>query len=519
MRFIDTGRESRSVGSRGRRLGILGLVVLGSAPASALIVSPAVSSRVVAQTGVVTTGGGGTAPKLTQPANVRMLSRSLRTNGTTNVSVGWYDVSTDDVQTVLERQLAPDGAWSVRQTIGPVDYQASATDTGLAPDTRYCYRVTNKSSTGATRTSLPTCVVTQKAGDVPVSRVQLRVVVANVSGGGTDGWVSVALTEPPGNLPTGNFTGINTARDDLATGSDVAYELNVDGVESFRDITRISMGTTSTDAFCVQQIQLLVNGNENNDLTPDSGTVVFDRFYGSAANTCRWVGSTYGSLVITHGELRATPAFAGFAGGQALVSIGKSELESRLEPIIGTLFWQRTDIAWDSDQSHAVTASRKSADTVHVHLDLEAPTGGPNPEVDIDFDVTLSFQFTEADGWNLIFDAHDLTTNVDFSWWVEVLSGLLDPICAPTVAIAQGRDPFLDCISELESHIEDEIEAHFDAPSNELPVVLPEGCIEPTVGVASDVSVRFGCDDFGIGGTGGRVLGTPRIRPRTTLLR
>jgi hypothetical protein len=478
-----------------------------------MILSPAVTSRTVSQTGVVTSGGGGTAPALTSPANVRMLSRSLRPNGTTNVTVGWYDVSTDDVQTVLERQLAPNGAWSVRQTIGPVNYSASATDTGLAPDTRYCYRVTNKSSTGATRTSRSTCVVTQKADDVQVSRAQLRVVVANVPDGGTDapdGSVTVALNERPHFLPTGNFTAINTPRDELEPGSDVTYELQVGGIGAFRDITRISMGTASTDAFCVQRLQLIVNGNQNNGATPGSGTVVYDRYYGNAANTCRWVGSTYGSLVVSHAELRSSPAFTGFTGGQALLSIGADEFESRLEPIIGTLFREQRDVSWDTDQSYAITATQQGNDTLHVHLDLEAHLDGPNPEVDVDFAITLRFEPTASPSeWLLVFDTHSLDTNVDYAWWTELLGGLLDPVCAPIVAVAEGRDPFLDCVSHLEDYIERQVEASFQAPDRKLAVTLPAGCIRPSVGVASDDSIRFGCDAFALAPS--KTLGSFRL--------
>jgi hypothetical protein len=424
-------------------------------------------------------------------------------DGTSIVRVAWYDVSTDDVQSVVER-LEPNGAWTVRQTInGAVTNQSIVTDRGLSPDTRYCYRVTVKGSTGLTKTSTSSaCVVTQKAGDVPVTRAQLRVVVASVSGGGTNGAVSVALTEPPGgNLPTGNFTGINTARAEFKAGSDVLYELNIKGVESFRDITRISVASGSTDAFCVEHVQLVLNNSENNDTTPNSGIVVYDKYFGGTARTCRWVGSTYGPLLVGHAELRATPAFNGFTGGLPLVAIGKRELEARLEPIIGTLFWGRRDVTWDTDQSYAVTVTHSASsgknDSVHVHLDLEGIAEGPNPEVDLDFDVTVKFTPTDSPTvWDVAFDAHDITATADFAWWTELLSGLLDPICVPVVGLAQ-RDAFLDCISHLEDHIEDMIEASFEAPTEKTPITLPNDCIQPSVVVRPTThSIHFACDKF-----------------------
>jgi len=487
-----------------RSLTTLALVVLTSAPAAALVnLSPITS-------GTGTIGGTYTStPIFTQPLNVRTVARQLcdrlpvpptcpAADGTSTATIAWYDKSTTDVQTLVERQLDPNGLWSVRRTItGPVTGDRSIVDTGLAPDRRYCYRVTVKDAAGASRTSSSTCVVTQKAGDVPVTRAQLRVVLANVSGAGTDGWVSVALTEPPGNLPTGNFTGINTARDDFEVGPNDTYELNVGGVSSFRDITRISIASGSTDAFCVQRLQLIVNNNENNGITPNSGTVVYDKFYGTAANTCRWAGSTYGPLVVSHSELRSQTPFVTYAGAQPPSSIGPDEMESRLESIIGTLFWNRNDVAWDSDQTHAVTVTGVDDDieTVHVHLDFESLNEGPNPEVDIDFDVSLSFEPTASPNvWTLVFDTHNLRADVDFAWWTEVLSSLVYPVCNFPVAAATGTDPFLDCISHLEQYIEEKIESSFNGRSDRMPVTLPPGCTKPFVNVAGDDSIRFTCD-------------------------
>lgn len=488
---------------------IAGLVVAPTpADAAKVLIG---SGANVAITGVLVGGGGGggSAPALTAPANVRVTSRKLCTaspaqapctvsDGTSTAQVSWYDISTDDVRTHLERRLEPSGAWTRVQTIAePVTYARSTFDRGLAPDSRYCYRLTAEASDGRAQTSGTACVVSQIRNDLPVTRAQLRLVVANVSGGGTDGrGFTVALNERPFDFPNGNFTAINTPRDDLEAGTDVTYELNVPGLATYRDVTRISFGSSSTDEVCIQEVQLILNDNENRGATLGSGDVVYERFFGTTASTCRWVGGIHGALLVDHAALRAAPEFAAITGGPAILSIGKEETEARIEPIIGTLFYERTDVEWDPDQSDAVGVSQALGGTsVRIHLELEGEATGPNPEVDIDFYLTPVFTPTSVPTvWNFDLQVAGLTASVDFSWWVEVLSGLVSPICTPIISAASWDAGLYDCISSLEGYIETQIEAAFEVPpTDKMTISLPAGCIQPSVEVANDASIRFGC--------------------------
>ena len=487
---------------------IVGLLVLPTQAEAAKVLIG--SGANVAITGVLVGGGGGggSAPALAPPANVRVTSRVLCTgspvpthcsssDGSSSARIAWYDISTDDVRTHLERRLEPSGAWTRVQTIAePVIYDRTTYDRGLAADSRYCYRLTAEASDGRAQTSGTACVVTQIRNDLTVTRAQLRLVVANVSGGGTDGSFKVALNESPFDLPNGNFTAINTPRDDLEAGTDVTYELNVPGLASFRDVTRISFGSSSTDEVCIQEVQLILNGNENRGTTTGQGGVVYERFFGTTASTCRWVGGIHGALIVDHAALRAAPEFAAFNGGPLMISIGKEEVESRIEPIIGTLFYERTDVEWDPDQSDAVSVSQALGGTsVRIHLDLEGEATGPNPEVDIDFYLTPVFTPTSNPKvWNFDLQVAGLTAAVDFSWWVEVLSGLVSPICTPAISVGSWDAGLYDCISSLEGYIETQIEAAFEVPPSETMVIsLPAGCIQPSVEVANDASIRFGC--------------------------
>jgi hypothetical protein len=501
---------------------LLGGALLAAIAGLAVAPAPADAAKVlidsglgggVATTGVLVGGGGpgGGPPSLTAPGSVRITSRVLCTgspvpancttsDGTSAAQISWYDISTDDVRTHLERKLEPNGAWTRVQTInGPVTYARSLFDRGLAPDSRYCYRLTAEASDGRAQTSSSACVVTSMRNDLTVTRAQLRLVVANVSGAGTDGKFTVALNERPGNLPDGNFTAINTPRDDLEAGSDMTYELNVPGLAKYRDVTRISFGSSSTDEVCVQEVQLILNGNENRGQTIDGGDVVYERYFGATSSTCRWVGGIHGPLLVDHAALRAAPEFATIRGGPAILSIGKEEIEARIEPIIGTLFYERTDVEWDPDQSDAVGVTQALGGTsVRIHLDFEGEATGPNPEVDIDFYMTPVFTPTSVPTvWNFDLQVAGLTASVDFSWWVEVLSSLVAPVCSAGISIGSGDAGVYDCISSLENYIEGQIEAAFEVPPSEkMAINLPLGCIQPSVEVANDASIRFGCAAF-----------------------
>ncbi|MEZ4331098.1 MAG: hypothetical protein R3F35_05070 [Myxococcota bacterium] len=511
---------------------LAGLLGLSAGSAQALIRSLATASRTVSQTGVVTVpGGGGTAPALATPAHVRTLSRALCAgarlpaacnahDGSSVVEIGWYDVSTDDVSSFLERRREPDGAWELRQRVdAPIAYQMSLTDTGLLPDTRYCYRVTVVGRTGTRLVSIPTCVVTQQVDDLAVTRAQLRVVIADVADAGTDGFVSLALTDPFPNLPTGNFTSLDTPRDDLERGSDVVYELNVRGVDTLRDVTRISLASGSTDEFCVERMQLILNDNENDGLTPASGTVVFDRFFGAAASRCRWVGGIHGPLVIAHGELRAAPGFNAFDGGAAITAIGRSEVQARLEALFGTMLFQRFDVFWGSHESEPV-AIEASGDSLEVEVDLEAEVEGPNPDLLVRFTLKPSFTPTDVPNvWNFHLATQGLSTTTEYGWLVARLASILDPVCIAVENVAAGSWPPSQhdrCIEELQDYIASSLDVSFDDPATSTVISMPAGCTLPVARVDADAGIHFECEAFG--GTGPTIDPT-RIDPSTTLQR
>ena len=298
---------------------------------------------------LLNSGGGGTLKlaDVIYPSDYT-LQRSLNTStGLSDVIVRWKDTSPADTSTLIERANSA-GTWSTLTTIAKaLDGPQSYVDRNLPADSEWCYRIRIRGANNAEVLTLPRCVVTQKLNDIGVFRAQLRIRVANVSNGGTDGRVAVALQAGPFNIPTGSYTGLKTAIDDLEAGSDVTYDLIQDGITTLRDITRIGVYTGSTDAFCVSQIQLIVNT-----------AVAFERTWGNSAATCEWVDG-YNAIYVSHDELRASPQFVNFQSPIMSPLVETDELESRLEAVIGTLIFERLDVDWRNPGVVVVAADRQ----------------------------------------------------------------------------------------------------------------------------------------------------------------
>jgi hypothetical protein len=421
---------------------------------------------------LLSSGGGATLklPDVIHPSNFR-LQRSLKTTGLSDVTVRWKDTSPADTSTVIERANAA-GVWSTLTILpGALNDEQVYVDGGLPADSEWCYRIRIRGANNAEVVTLPRCVVTQKLNDIGVFRTQLRIRVANVSGGGTDGRVSVALQAGPFHIPTGSYTGLKTPIDDLAAGSDVTYDLIQEGITTLRDITRIGVYTGSTDGFCVSQIQLIVNTK-----------VAFDRTWGES--TCEWVDG-YNAIFVSHAELRASPLFANFQSPVMSPLVETEELASRLETIVGTLIFERLDVDWRAP----VAVSRLSDNAVRANIYLEA-TGFAGPNIDLEFDVQVAFN-QSGNAWELSFVPVNFRASVDFAWWAEGLVLILDPVCVPVAAIAGAE--FAECMGQLEDHIATQIKKGFDLPTKRIPVSLPANCMTPAVTVLADGALYFEC--------------------------
>jgi hypothetical protein len=122
---------------------------------------------------------------------------------------------------------------------------------------------------------------------------------------------------------------------------------------------------------------------------------VFDRDFG-AASSCHWLDTDGGhspTLTVSHAELRAHPAWAGYnhTAAQFLPAFGipNEELVSRVEALVDDSL-HGEDLYWGDLHGPAVEitrgcpASEAECTTAHVDLDLAYDTWLPDPEVDVD---------------------------------------------------------------------------------------------------------------------------------------
>jgi hypothetical protein len=437
------------------------------------------------------TGGGAgtfTTPDVIYPSDDRV-QRTLKSTGLSDIRVSWTDHSQADVSTVIERSVTSAGAWTALYTFTTsLDGPQSYVDADLSPDSEYCYRIRIRGATTQV-VSWPRCVVTQQRNDPGVWRTQLRVRVADVSSAGTNGRVSISLNGGPWDIPHGAWTGINSPIDDFERNSDVTYELIQTGIATLRDITRVQLYTQSTDAFCVRDLQLLVNG-----------VVAFEKVFGNTTTTCRWVDGSH-TLLIPHAELRASALFTGYVSPAPSFVVPTDEIAARLGAIVGSMLWERTEVHWRDpgpftipnsngqqwSPGPAVEVSRKTEDTIHVDLHMVG-NDWPNPDITLSLDLLVAFVPANG-GWELAFTSSGFKADVDFPWFVDLL---VNGVCSVVLTPVGGA--LADCMGAIESYIAEQIEDAFEAPTQRVPIALdPSVCAVPAVRVATDGALVFSC--------------------------
>jgi hypothetical protein len=399
--------------------------------------------------------------------------------------------------TALMRRV-PNGTWTTIATFGALAGTRTVVDGGRPQDGYYCYRVraTTDTSSGY---SDERCGLTARYGSPPVFRVQLRLVVADVSGADTSDALSVYLSEitQPGFNSTGlDYAPVNTGTwvDDFARGRDFTYDLDMASINVLHDISEIKIHKSGTNDLCIASFELLVNNR-----------VAYSRAYGNTATTCRVLSGVWGqpspTLLVSHAELRAAATFSGFQtpdpvlarcadGTFPCVQVPRLELEQRIEGMIGDIIWGDGRAYWGRSQIYgprAVEVSRSDADTFHVDVDLAASVDWvPDPEVDIDFDVDVAFETAGTDDF-LRLDVNNFDVNVDFGLWADVLGAPLAPVCALATA------DFTSCVTAVEDKIEQKVEASTSVQSRRIQVVLDPICTAPRVAVLADGSLELGC--------------------------
>lgn len=337
-----------------------------------------------------------------------------------------------------------------------VDIPSSGTsyvDTGLAPDTRYCYRLRASNSHGSSLSS-NACAFTKDGRGRNVSRVVLRITTGNVDDAGTDDSVAVSLGGA-GAGSIGGTTWLDHASDDFERNSTHDYDLvGLEGIDELGDIHSLVFYTDGDDDWCLKGVTLLVDNVE-----------VFSTTFGSS---CEWIGTNASGGYVPHAALRADPRWTTFTPPlpavtinpngtiTAVFTIPRAELEARIEAMVGHSI-HGTDAYWGHLYGRGVEATMFNSSVAKIDLDLAADVFASDPEVDVNFDLVAGTHQSADGNWHLDLDTANVTVDVDLAWWEDLLDLLP---CGPIVSNIDGSAiPF--CLAYLADKAEDRIAAAF----------------------------------------------------------
>ena len=188
--------------------------------------------------GVVIGGGGlggvGWHPETFSPPYA---PQGLVVNGRTadSLSMLWYDRSDFEDGYRIYRQSG--ASWVlVGEAAAGSGYLTFQDNSGLQPDTRYCYVVSPYNSNGQSSSPV-SCAYTRDGNDNTVWRAELVLHTADVEDAGTDDSVFILLNSAAGDTqPGGNRTWLDYARDDFERGATHSYDLGTVSVGELGDI-------------------------------------------------------------------------------------------------------------------------------------------------------------------------------------------------------------------------------------------------------------------------------------------
>jgi hypothetical protein len=237
-----------------------------------------------------------------------------------------------NVTTTRVQRRVVGGSWTNVKTYLTTSGVLSYRNSGLAQDTRYCYRIAVYNADGAAFTP-EKCALTEVPGSPSLSRVRLELRVADVSGAGTTDLVSVSLND----TAFGNFTGLDYSINDFARNSTFRYDLDMNGIPVLHDIANITIRKYGTDSLCLRSFRLLLNE-----------VTAYSRTFGNTSTTCHLLNASGSStFTVTHAQLRASSTFTSWQPPfPPQLVISQEEIEERLEGIMGDLIWNSPHVQW-----------------------------------------------------------------------------------------------------------------------------------------------------------------------------
>lgn len=270
--------------------------------------------------------------------------------------------------------------------------------------------------------------------NIPVYRIELRLITAGGEWDGTDNEVFVQLN---GN---DDIYFLDYGRDDLNRNSDQRFDIISDHIRIIRDINFIKFGVKKNDQWGIKRVELYLN---------NSSQPVFSKAYNPKVVINKTQGQ-HDQFLISSADLRSNASWQSINQNRGLtalpVPVKFATINSIVESMIGNQIHHsgNSNLQWGStDDKNTVwgdwvEGSYMNATTLHFDLDLEyAIPGSPDAEIDVDFDLVFSCN----NGKIIIKTANIKTTckylGVDVEKVINFINRIItffgvDPISSPT---------------------------------------------------------------------------------------
>ena len=223
--------------------------------------------------------------------------------------------------------------------------------------------------------------------NIPVYRIELRLVTAGGEWDGTDNEVFVQLNQDDDSY----F--LDYGRDDFNRNADQRFDIISEHIRTIKDIDFIKFGVKKDDQWGIKKVELYLN---------NSTQPVFSKTYSPTVVINKHTGQS-DHFVISSADLRSNASWLRIpqnTGLKALpIPVKFSMIKSIVESMVGNQLHHsgEANLQWGStDDINTVwgpwvEANYVNNKTLHFDLDLEyAIPKSPDAEIDVDFDLVFS---------------------------------------------------------------------------------------------------------------------------------
>ncbi len=228
----------------------------------------------------------------------------------------------------------------------------------------------------------------------PIFRAQIRLTVCDQKHAGSD-----ELTQDISvKLNADNLTVLDRGGSDFGRGSVRTYDLNLNGIASAGDITKLQIFKKGKNGVCLSDIRLRLNDKEAFSYPRGDNAAMWVMAFGGTAKI--WLDDelpnkptrTFPRSQIVSNSIWRSYSFNLLA--DVPQALWENEIESRLEALGATYFHTQSfgvSVRWGSGEKSVEVTRRLSRNSMRVEMDLKASVKViKDPRIDVDFDLTFS---------------------------------------------------------------------------------------------------------------------------------